>query len=172
MSSFDFQDIDRWVVGAVGEPGRRLFLMQITAGPETCTIKTEKERVAALSSLLAQILEGVEHFGHLSDDNELQGPLDIAFVSGSWSVEWDETMQRYRVEIAGIGTPDDEGSDEIEQPNDYVRFLATQEQLASIAIAGRALVEAGRPNCPLCNYPMDPGGHACPRSNGNRPPTL
>jgi hypothetical protein len=34
------------------------------------------------------------------------------------------------------------------------------------------LVEQGRPPCPLCGYPLDPEGHACPRTNGHRAPSL
>jgi Protein of unknown function (DUF3090) len=31
----------------------------------------------------------------------------------------------------------------------------------------RALQRAGRPTCPMCGEPKDPGGHVCPRSNGH-----
>ena len=46
----------------------------------------------------------------------------------------------------------------------------TREQAAALAIRGTELVEAGRPPCPLCGYPLDARGHVCPRTNGNRPP--
>jgi hypothetical protein len=29
-------------------------------------------------------------------------------------------------------------------------------------------VAAGRPPCPFCLQPLDPGGHICPRANGYR----
>jgi uncharacterized repeat protein (TIGR03847 family) len=32
-----------------------------------------------------------------------------------------------------------------------------------------AVVAAGRPICPLCDMPMEPEGHVCPRSNGHKP---
>ena len=32
-----------------------------------------------------------------------------------------------------------------------------------------AVVSAGRPPCPFCGRPLDPGGHLCPRANGYRP---
>ena len=31
----------------------------------------------------------------------------------------------------------------------------------------RKVVRAGRPVCPLCGRPMDPDGHACPKTNGH-----
>ena len=49
------------------------------------------------------------------------------------------------------------------------RFSLTREQASALAIHGRQLVESGRPNCPLCNNPLS-ADHACPRTNGNRPP--
>jgi uncharacterized repeat protein (TIGR03847 family) len=52
------------------------------------------------------------------------------------------------------------------------RLSATVEQVAALAIRGVQLVQSGRPPCPLCGYPLDPAGHACPRTNGNRPPGL
>ncbi len=41
---------------------------------------------------------------------------------------------------------------------------------AARAFAKRALavVAAGRPPCPFCAGPLDPGGHICPRANGYR----
>ena len=34
--------------------------------------------------------------------------------------------------------------------------------------ARSAVVSAGRPPCPFCGGPLDPGGHVCPRANGYR----
>ena len=53
-----------------------------------------------------------------------------------------------------------------------VRLAATRQQVAALARWGAELVSAGRPPCPLCGFPLDPGGHSCPRTNGHRPPTL
>jgi hypothetical protein len=30
---------------------------------------------------------------------------------------------------------------------------------------GAESVDAGRPKCQLCDFPMDPSGHICPRWN-------
>ena len=30
---------------------------------------------------------------------------------------------------------------------------------------GVTAVEGGRPSCPLCDFPMNPDGHICPRWN-------
>jgi uncharacterized repeat protein (TIGR03847 family) len=47
------------------------------------------------------------------------------------------------------------------------RFRITRGQAAAFVERARAIVRAGRPVCPICSGPIDPGGHVCPRSNGH-----
>lgn len=56
-----------------------------------------------------------------------------------------------------------EGDDDAEG---YVaRIYATRPQVRAMAAKGAEAVAAGRPLCPLCDMPMDPAGHRCPRWN-------
>ncbi len=52
------------------------------------------------------------------------------------------------------------------------RIRMTREQATALAARGSELVDAGRPPCPLCDYPLDPRGHVCPKTNGHHPPRL
>ena len=45
------------------------------------------------------------------------------------------------------------------------RIYATRAQVRAMAARGAEAVAGGRPLCPLCDMPMDPAGHACPRWN-------
>ena len=45
------------------------------------------------------------------------------------------------------------------------RLYATRAQIRVMMRNGVAAVEGGRPKCPLCDFPMDPDGHICPRWN-------
>jgi uncharacterized repeat protein (TIGR03847 family) len=47
------------------------------------------------------------------------------------------------------------------------RFAITRAQAVAFVERARALQRAGRPTCPMCGEPKDPGGHVCPRSNGH-----
>jgi uncharacterized repeat protein (TIGR03847 family) len=47
------------------------------------------------------------------------------------------------------------------------RFAITRIQAAAFVERARSLQRAGRPTCPMCGEPKDPGGHVCPRSNGH-----
>jgi uncharacterized repeat protein (TIGR03847 family) len=65
--------------------------------------------------------------------------------------------------------PDDPGElaeAGLEETEGYVaRIYATRRQVRAMAAKGAEAVAAGRPLCPLCDQPMDPSGHRCPRWN-------
>jgi uncharacterized repeat protein (TIGR03847 family) len=53
-----------------------------------------------------------------------------------------------------------------EEDEGYIaRIYATRPQVRAMAAKGAEAVAAGRPLCPLCDMPMDPAGHRCPRWN-------
>ena len=68
----------------------------------------------------------------------------------------------------GIGAEEDD--EEPPPPPDeaegrIARLYATRAQIRVMMRNGVAAVEGGRPNCPLCDFPMNPDGHICPRWN-------
>lgn len=171
--SFDMIDVDRLTVGTVGPVGQRMFLLQAKAGPEVVTVKLEKQQVSALSQYLGQVLADLPQPGDLPGDLDLEEPAEPKWVVGVMGVTYDEPTDRVVLvaqEISSTETGEDEGDDE--EDGAVLRITATREQVAALAIRGTALVEAGRPACPLCGYPLDPSGHVCPRTNGHRAPTL
>ena len=67
-------------------------------------------------------------------------------------------------ELPDAGTAVADPTDEDEEG--YVaRIYATRGQVRAMAAKGAEAVAAGRPLCPLCDMPMDPAGHRCPRWN-------
>jgi uncharacterized repeat protein (TIGR03847 family) len=66
---------------------------------------------------------------------------------------------------------DDEGEADVamgadDEDEGYVaRVYATRAQVRAMAARGVEAVAGGRPPCPLCEQPMDPAGHRCPRWN-------
>ena len=183
--SFDMPNPDRLTVGAEGEPGHRMFFLQARQGGEVVTLKMEKIQVAALSAWIAKTLEDLPSLGHLPEDDELEPEVFVepAWAVGSLGGTYDADTDRIVLIAAELGEDEEEEGDEVEEDDDEedmelllgrgatARFLATREQMAALAIRATRLVEAGRPPCPLCGYPLDPSGHQCPRTNGNRPPT-
>jgi uncharacterized repeat protein (TIGR03847 family) len=51
------------------------------------------------------------------------------------------------------------------EPGYVARIYATRAQVRAMAARGVDAVAGGRPPCPLCEQPMDPSGHICPRWN-------
>lgn len=162
--SYELLDVDKFTVGALGRPGQRLFLLQAKAGSQVVTLKVEKIQVAALAATLGTMLEDLARPGHLPEDLELETPAEPDWVVGSLGASYDETLDRLLLVAEEAVLEGEEGAE--------ARFGLTREQVAALAIRGTRLVEAGRPPCPLCNYPLDERGHDCPRTNGHRPPKL
>ena len=168
MASFDFDEVEHLTFATIGEPGSRVFLLQASDATRLMTLKLEKTQVRSMCSYIGDLLQDLGRPGHLPEDHDLRDPVEIAWVAGPFAVHFDEQLERVVINIESL---DDIDSDVLEAP-DSARIACTREQAADLIINGTSLVESGRPPCPLCGYPLDPNGHACPRTNGNRPPAL
>jgi uncharacterized repeat protein (TIGR03847 family) len=154
--------VDRLTVGTVGPTGQRTFLLQARRGADVVTLKMEKQQVAALSEYLATLLGELSKPGELPQEMELEEPAEPRWSVGTLGLSYDETSDRVLL-VAEEAVPEGEDASS-------ARFGATREQVAALAIRGVQLVEAGRPPCPLCGYPLDANEHSCPKTNGHRPP--
>lgn len=161
--SFDLHDVDFVTIGVVGQPGQRAFFLQARAGSEYVTLKIEKVQVAAMATSVQELLANLPQPSELPPPPEFQ-PLEPVFVVGEMGLAYDKPTDRVLLVV-------EEAVPEGVEPA-VARFTLTREQVASLAIGGRLLVEGGRPPCPVCAYPLDPTGHVCPRLNGNRPPLV
>jgi len=180
---FELANPDRVTIGTVGPVGERLFLLQVREGPTLKTLKVEKAQVSALARFLGRMLAELERPGKLPSGDELalEDFAEPDFVVRSLGVSYDDDLDRIILVADEIDRSEAETdieslfglADEVEPEADEgesVRLAMTREQAAALAIRGTELVEAGRPPCPLCGYPLDPRGHVCPRTNGHRPP--
>ena len=169
MSDFgDFDGADALVVGAFGEPGRRVFLLQARLGARVLTVKIEKAQAATLADHLRETLA----------DRAVADPAEAAralladeaepmWVVGTIGLGYDADADRLGLSLQEFQPEDRAG----EEPSG-ARIWISGAQAAALMAAIDMLVESGRPPCPLCGYPLDPAGHVCPKSNGHRPPTL
>ena len=171
MSSepYELNPVTRITVGVVGRPGRRSFFLQASTSSRLVTLKLEKEQVFALAKAIDEILENLEQreIHHTSDAKEppisdlhLEEPVEPAFSVGQMGLGFDESAELIVLVIQGI--PLEEG----EEPQ-VARFWASPEQMSAVSRLAKDIVAQGRPICPLCQRPMDPEGHLCPRRNGH-----
>ncbi|MGO8873920.1 MAG: DUF3090 family protein [Acidimicrobiales bacterium] len=161
---YDLSAPDRITVGTIGPVGQRLFLLQCRQGPVLLTLKMEKQQVAVVADYLARIVKGQTRPEHLPDPGSLEEPTEPAWAVGTIGVSYDAADDRVVLVI-------EEQVDD-EETGAIARLSISREQAAAFAIQATALVESGRPPCPLCGSPLDPSGHECPRTNGHRPPAV
>jgi uncharacterized repeat protein (TIGR03847 family) len=168
----ELDDVDGLGAGAVGEPGQRAFYIQARTEQTQLTVLVEKEQVALLAA------EAVAFLDKIADDYP-ELPFDIPSTQ---SVLREPTVPLFRARLIGLGfdperelvllelrerAEDDEEVVEVAEDDDgYVaRIYATRAQVRAMAARGIEAVAGGRPPCPLCEQPMDPSGHRCPRWN-------
>ena len=160
-ASFELESPDHFTAGTVGGPGQRVFYLQARQGRTVVTLKSEKEQVRALGEYLAELLERVPSAGTVGpSDVPLLEPIEEAWAVGTIGVGYDEPNGRVVVVLTGV--VEEEGE---EAPS--ARLAVTPAQAAAFVERARSLMRAGRPICPMCSGPIDPAGHACPRSNGH-----
>lgn len=166
----DSQDLDhpdRFTTGAVGEPGQRTFYLQAVQDGQVVSLKVEKQQVAALCEYLAGILADLppaldEPAGEL----DLVEPVEPLWAVGTLAVAYRADADRILLEAEELLLVDDEGDLAALLPEPAtVRFHLRRAQVRAFIEHGARLVAAGRPTCRLCQRPMDPSGHACPRLN-------
>lgn len=171
---FDFDEVDAFTVGTVGEPGSRTFFLQARRGPTRVTVKCEKQQVSAISDYLRRVLNDLP-----APDNrpvpaamELVTPLEAAFVLGPVGLGYDRSNDMVLVQLEEVVEVDEEGNPvDLDEPDEgtadrgHLRVFLTRSQAAAFCERADDVVAAGRPACRWCARPMDPEGHACPRMN-------
>jgi uncharacterized repeat protein (TIGR03847 family) len=170
-SSFDFDEVDRFVCGTIGEPGSRVFFLQASHGPMTVTVKLEKQQVALLADYLERLLATQElPDGVPAGASDLTVPVIAEWVVGSMMVAVNEATGRVIVIAQEVG--DDPGDDveaaaalDDEADLSELRVALSRNQVVEFIDRARELVAGGRSSCRLCGRPMDPEGHVCPRWN-------
>ena len=175
MSMIELDGVDALGAGAIGEPGARAFYIQADKRGSRLTVLVEKEQVA----LLAQ--EAVAFLDRIADDHP-EPPAESALLHPSVAQVTEPAVPLFRARMIGLGFEPDRGlvlielreraeDEEAEEEDDdtddgYVaRIFATRAQVRAMAARGSEAVQSGRPACPLCEFPMDPAGHICPRWN-------
>lgn len=167
-SSFRFDDPDVFTAGALGQPGARTFFFQAAEAGQVVSLKCEKQQVAALAQYLAELLADLPPVSPALSPAQLGllEPVLAEWVAGSMGVAYDEDEDRFVIVVDELVDEDEA----IDSPG-VARFRLTPAQVAAFIPWAEELVGQGRPLCPLCGRPMDPEGHACPRTNGHHRPS-
>jgi uncharacterized repeat protein (TIGR03847 family) len=165
---YEFDEVSAFTVGTVGRPGERTFLLQARAADQRVTVKCEKQQTAAIVQYLRRLLADLPPAEDrpMSGTLELREPLDPAFVLGPIGLGYDRSNDRVLIQLEEVGDLDGEG-EPVDEDDDrgHVRLYLSRGQAAAFCDHADGIVEAGRPACQWCAFPMDPDGHDCPRMN-------
>ncbi len=168
--SFDLEAPNHFTAGAIGPAGQRVFYLQAREARVVVTLKAEKEQVNALGDYLGSLLARLTApMDPLPEGLDLLEPVDPAWAVGSIGVGYEQDSGRIVI-VANERVEEDEEEEgppaRVEAPAS-ARFHITRAQAAAFVKRAVELMKAGRPTCPMCSQPKDPGGHVCPRSNGH-----
>ena len=179
----ELDDVDSLGTGAVGTPGKRAFYIQARTENAQLTVLVEKEQVALLATEAVAFLDRIaddypEAPASVPDtDTKLREPTVPLFRARLIGLGFDPERSRVLIELRERASEDEDeddqgedfemaAEDEDDEEAGYVaRIYATRAQVRAMAARGAEAVAGGRPACPLCDMPMDPSGHVCPRWN-------
>jgi uncharacterized repeat protein (TIGR03847 family) len=169
---------------AVGQPGQRRFRLFARTRAYSAILWMEKEQLLNLSlvidRILAQVSEGrilrteaqagglPSAGGEMPDDFPISPDFDLQVGQLRLSFEGDQDL------FTLVAVPFEITEDEQGEPRLYLHsdealsIFFSIEQAQRLASRITALVNAGRPVCPLCHAPLDGGPHACIKQNGHR----
>ena len=175
-ASFDLDPVTRLAAGAVGEPGQRVFYLQARSQDQVVTLLIEKEQVRALAVSIEQMLAALPDQEQPEadvavGDAEIEEPYFPEWRVGPMALQYDDARDRLVIiasEAIPIEEEDPEGTPEEAPDAATARFVATRAQARALAEHAATVVEAGRPRCRFCGFPMDADGHVCPAMNGHR----
>jgi len=179
MKPVDLGPVDRITADAIGEPGMRVFYLQVRAGERLITVIVEKQQVQLLAHSVHELLEGEPSGGEQEVRDpaamELEEPIDPRWRAGRLSIGFDAGLGRFALEIAEWRPdPGEEASDDprdaMEGDGEEITLEASRDQMLALASHGTDVAARGRPTCQFCGNPIDPEGHACPATNGHRKP--
>jgi uncharacterized repeat protein (TIGR03847 family) len=166
---YDFDEVDAFTVGAVGEPGSRVFFLQARRGEVRVTVKCEKQQAQAIAQYLRRVLTDLPEPTDkpIAGAMELSPPVDAVFVLGPVGLGYDRASDRVLVQLEEVVELDEEG-EAVEDPEvdrGHLRVFLTRSQASAFCEHADAVVSAGRPPCRWCALPINPDGHICPRMN-------
>ena len=160
-TSFDFERVTRVTAGAIGQPGKRAFYLQLRAGRELISLAIEKDQLRTLAERLQEVFSKVSASPpERLPDMKLEQPIDPLWRVGFMTLTYSADDRAFEVSLVELV---DEGAEPATG-----RFHASLAQMQALATHAPGVIAAGRPPCPMCGGPIDHDGGVCPRLNGHR----
>ena len=166
-SSRELGPADRFLIGAIGPPGKRAFYLFVETRGKRAWFLFEKTQAAVLGE---QGLELISNMGWDDDDT----PVDELVAQGSDlpepAAEGDVLFRVMSIAMRIEGEQEMTMLLEGQEDGEAAAFMITARQLRAASVMSLRAVHSGRAQCPECLLPEDPEGHHCPSGNGHRLP--
>jgi uncharacterized repeat protein (TIGR03847 family) len=150
---------------ALGKPGERRFRLVVISGGQNACVWMEKQQLGSIGEWLKEMCDRLDEENPKDVPDVEPAPVPLNF---ELDIRARQLALGYQEEddlfvIQAFDLEHDESADP--RPTFRCELIRGQARVLSRKI--ESVVSAGRPICPLCESPMDPGGHVCPRSNGH-----
>lgn len=166
---------------AIGVPGSRRFRLYARSPHGEACLWLEREQLEALSLALDQLQaqisggdvlrpEAMASFAPVpSAPEDFPAHPDVEFQVANMQLGYDEDRDQILVRAAPLELVEEDGEMVVRddaEPLFSTYITRTQASLVSSHIL--TILASGRPRCPFCGRPMEPG-HVCEKQNGFHP---
>ena len=150
--------VERFVGGAIGEPGDREFRLEFVVSGQPIAYVLEKLQVAAMAEEAQRLLRdrNMIGVGLGVEPGEVHEDTPLAYRVGGLQLSLEDDSDIAHMTIFS--------TEDADPPAEYDISLPQLDAFARVAVVA---VASGRPPCPRCGLAMDPDGHNCPRTNGD-----
>jgi uncharacterized repeat protein (TIGR03847 family) len=164
---YTFDPPDRFVAGAVGQPGQRTFFLQAAKGSQVVSVALEKAQVAILAQRVATLLLALRQRGveigeeRFTRTPPLAEPIVEEFRVGTLTLGWDPDKERVVIEAREMGHDVDFDEEEDEAVEGEAQELSPEisdaDQLrAAIASLAEANASEGAADLDLVRVQLEP----------------
>jgi len=164
---------------AIGKPGQRTFFIQGETDSDTITLIFEKIQLQSLIVAIIRFFENLhENYPDLNHEEgkysepvmRITPPVDPLFRIGDLNLTFDPDQDKVCIVAKEVIFEQEDPATQMMAQEDarVVNYWCSREQLSQFLNWGVELLKRGRPICPLCNEPIEPEGHLCPKKNGHK----
>ena len=173
---------------SIGVPGKRTFRLLVDASKGGACLWLEKEQLYSMAVSIERMLNSTPA-DRGSVSSRMEGVSDeeyqpLEFKIGRLGMGYDEEADQFvfivhdvdalteTLEEAAEASAEEDAEDleeALANIEPTLSFRANRQVLADMSRQAQEVCMGGRPICPLCNQPIDPKGHICPRTNGHHP---
>lgn len=178
---YDFGRVELLDAESIGEPGNRRFRIFARSPRGTASLWIERDQLDVLSIAIDKILAQISGGEVLRPEAMASVPIppgaptnfpdtpDVEFQVLSMQIGYDPDQDMILLRAAPLELIEQDGEVIVrEDPEPLFSGFMTRAQATRLSSHIIGIMASGRPRCPFCQNPMEPG-HICAKQNGYHP---